>query len=153
MADFDGCTEDQAKRIPALQEDLVKAWAIQESGGSDTASLAAWRVDPLQINVPGDWNDGKSDLGLAEPTTRNEGDAKSNLKAAVAYLCRKGFGKSGQPPKNRPEGFFDGWATALERYNGRSDLSSNGRKFSENYSSKIRHRAGSPHKKTPIEIR
>lgn len=49
-----GCTAAQVAGIPYLEPDLVKAWMIQESGGSDERSLAAWRVDPVQVNVPGD---------------------------------------------------------------------------------------------------
>ena len=47
-----GCTPDQAQRIPVLLGALVKAWMIQESGGSDIRSRAAWKHDPLQVNVP-----------------------------------------------------------------------------------------------------
>ena len=73
------CDIDQALKIALLDENLVKAWMIQESGGGDHRSLAAWRVDPVQVNVPGDWNDFKTDLGLVSPTVRNEGNIKNNL--------------------------------------------------------------------------
>jgi hypothetical protein len=144
-----GCTPEQASTIPSLDDALVKAWLIQEAGGSDERSLAAWRVDPAQVNVPGDWNDEKTDLGLSEPKTRNEGEIKTNLKAAVAYLCRKGFGKSGKRP--HPEATFDGWDKALERYNGRSKMCGNKKTYSQNYSDTIVKRSKST-KAVQIEI-
>lgn len=147
-----GSTAEQAEKIPDLDYDIVKAWIIQETGGSDTRSSEAWRLDPAQVNVPGDWNEYKSDLGLTEPKVRNEGDLKTNLKAAVILLCRKGFGKSGQPPKNRPEATFDGWATALQRYNGRSDKCQTEGTYSQKYSSTIMARAGTPESKTAIQL-
>ncbi len=146
------CTEEQALRITAVDEDMVKAWMIQESGGGDARSLDAWRVDPVQANVPGDWNDYKSDLGLTRPTVRNEGSAQTNLQAGIILLARKGFGKSGQPPKNRPEGSFDGWDVALQRYNGRTDAASNGRRYSDNYADAISRRAADTKTHVAIEI-
>lgn len=143
-----GCTANQEDRIGDLSEALVKAWLIQESGGSPEA----WDVDPAQVNVPGDWNEWKEDLGLKKPTQRNEGTIRQNLEAAIKYLCRKGFGKSGQPPRNRPEGFFDGWPKAIERYNGRTDMRENGKTYSENYRDRIIDRANNPDVYTPIPL-
>ncbi len=37
---------------------------IQETGGADSRSQAAWKVDPLQVNVLGDWGEEKKFLGL-----------------------------------------------------------------------------------------
>ena len=145
-----GCTAEQAATIPDLSADLVKSWAIQESGGSDARSLAAWKGDPVQVNVPGDWNDYKSDVGLKEPKVRNEGDMKTNLTAGVSYLCRKGFGKSGRAPK--ADATFDGWETALRRYNGRTDEAADGKTYSENYAAKIKARAESPNTSHEIQI-
>ncbi|HEY1059352.1 MAG TPA: hypothetical protein VGE55_11545 [Limnobacter sp.] len=147
-----GCTEDQAAQIPILEDVLVKAWMIQESGGGDARSLAAWEVDPVQANVPGDWDDRKLELGLKKPLIRNEGDVQTNLKAGIGLLCRKGFGKSGQPPSNRPDGTFDGWATALQRYNGRTDQRKNGKTYSQNYSDTIILRSQSTDDHVPIEL-
>jgi len=147
-----GCTAAQAAAIEYLDPDLIKAWMIQESGGCDTRSLAAWRVDPVQVNVPGDWSESKTDLGLTQPAARNEGSIRANLKAGIALLCRKGFGKSGQRPENRPEASFDGWKEALRRYNGRSDMRDNGKKYSENYAETICTRFSTPTLATPIEL-
>ena len=131
---------------------LIKSWLIQESGGNDKRSVAAWATDPSQVNVPGDWNKHKNSLGLKEPKKRNEGALKGNLKASIIYLARKGFGKSGQPPKNRPEGIFDGWQIALERYNGRSVTTENDKKYRENYAQRIKDRAKTPETKYKIEL-
>jgi hypothetical protein len=146
------CTSAQALAITNLDEDLVKAWMIQESGGGDANSLAAWKTDPVQVNVPGDWSDVKESLGLTQPTARNSGDIRTNLKAGIIYLARKGFGKSGQQPSNRPEGIFDGWKAALQRYNGRTDAGSNGKKYSENYAEAIWKRSHDTETYVPIEL-
>lgn len=151
-AAFIGATEDQVADMPPLDPALVKAWLIQESGGNDERSRAAWAVDPGQVNVPGDWSDDKSSLGLTEPTARNEGDLETNIRAAIGWLARKGFGRSGQPPENRPTGTFDGWATALERYNGRGVTTDNGLPYRENYSQRIRDRASDPSQHQPISL-
>ena len=115
-------------------------------------SRAAWSKDPLQANVPGDWNPYKKYLGLREPRRRNEGSLEKNLKAGIMLLARKGFGVSGQPASNRPEGGFDGWKPALQRYNGRSDKAADGRMYREAYAERILKRASSPTCETPIPI-
>ena len=136
-----GATESQADSMPMITAAQVKAHMIQETGGGDVNSRAAWARDPLQVNVPGDWNPYKKYLGLREPRRRNEGSFEKNLRAGIMLLARKGFGVSGQPAANRPDGGFDGWARALQRYNGRSDKAADGSKYSEAYSVRIRKRA------------
>ena len=147
-----GSTEGQASSIPPLTTAQVKAHIIQETGGGDLNSRTAWAHDPLQVNVPGDWNPYKKYLGLKEPRRRNEGSGEANLKAGLMLLARKGFGVSGQPASNRPDGGFDGWARALQRYNGRSDKAADGSKYSEAYSARIRKRAESLAEEVPIPI-
>lgn len=147
-----GCTANQGSGVPNLDADMVKSWFIQETGGNDRNSRAAWSVDPGQVNVPGDWNDYKADLGLGKPTRRNEGDLLNNVRAAVAYLCRKGFGTSGQPARNREDGFFDGWPDALRRYNGRGEMAGNGKRYRDNYADRITDRAKNPDQYFPIEL-
>ncbi len=144
-----GATSGQVADIDDISYDLVKAWIIQESGGGDAASLAAWSVDPAQVNVPGDWNDYKLSLGLKKPSQINTGDIRTNLKAAIGYLARKGFGKSGQPPSNNPQTHFDGWPIALQRYNGRSDGTP---PYRERYAKRIVDRANNPNTHFPIEL-
>lgn len=141
---FIGATSAQAKAIPDLSEALVKSWVIQETGGNDIRSVAAWKVDPAQVNVPGDWSPYKQSAGLSMPKTRNEGTVEQNLKAAIIWLARKGFGKSGQPPKNRSNATFDGWQVAFERYNGRTVITTNNKAYSKNYAQRIVDRAQNP---------
>ena len=50
-----GGTPEQAAKVGDLTPALVKAHMIEESGGNGPRSKAAWAVDPLQVNVPGDW--------------------------------------------------------------------------------------------------
>ena len=143
-ADWAGATPAQGKKIPALTSALVKSHMIEETGGRDARSLAAWDVDPQQVNVPGDWSDAKSSLGLKKPSKRNEGTAEQNIRAAIRFLTRKGFGVSGQPASKRPSGTFDDWQTALKRYNGRGDEMVDGKSYSETYAEHIVARAKDP---------
>ncbi|MDQ7048346.1 MAG: RHS repeat-associated core domain-containing protein [Enterobacterales bacterium] len=139
-ADAYGATEDQAKGIPDLDPRLVKAWMIQESGGNDKLSKAAWDVDPLQANAYKlDWDKYKPGLGLKK-SEAGAGNLKTNLRAGVIMMVRKGFGISAQPPSNRTSGTFDGFSTALQRYNGRTALTTNGSAYSTNYSNRIMQR-------------
>ena len=140
-AKWAGSTPEQAASMPELTAAQVKAHMIQETGGGDVRSRAAWAKDPLQLNVPGDWNPYKKHLGLREPRKRNEGSLEKNLKAGIMLLARKGYGVAGQPAANNSKGSFDGWKTALQRYNGRSDKASDGRPYREAYAARILERA------------
>ena len=148
-----GGSEQQASKIADLTPALVKAHMIEESGGNGPASKAAWAVDPLQVNVPGDWGEEKKLVGLSKPSRRNEGTAEANVRAAIRYLSRKGFGASGRPASDRPSGFFDGWPKALQRYNGRRDRTATDRYYSDEYADKIVKRAANPSLFVPIEIK
>ena len=148
-----GGSNGQASKINDLTPALVKAHMIEETGGNGKSSLAAWAVDPLQVNVPGDWGKEKELVGLVKPSRRNEGTAEQNIRAAIRYLSRKGFGSSGAPAARRPQGFFDGWPTALTRYNGRRDRTETDRYYSDEYSDKIVRRALDPETFVPIEIK
>ena len=148
-----GGTAEQAAKIADLTPAIVKAHMIEESGGNGPRSKAAWAVDPLQVNVPGDWGDEKTLVGLSKPAKRNEGTAEDNVRAAIKYLSRKGFSASAKPASLRPNGFFDGWLKALQRYNGRRDRTDTDRYYSDEYADKIVRRATNPDLFVPIEIK
>lgn len=148
-----GATPEQAKRIPMLTTALVKSHMIEETGGRDAKSRAAWDVDPQQVNVPGDWSESKERIGLSKPSRRNEGTPEQNIRAAIKFLVRKGFGSSGQPAARRPKGVFDDWQTALRRYNGRVDEMVDGRNYSETYADHIVSRAKDPSRFVAIRKR
>ena len=148
-----GGTASQAAAVPDLSSALVKAHMIEESGGNGPRSKAAWAVDPLQVNVPGDWGDEKELVGLSRPQKRNEGSAEQNIRAAIMYLSRKGFSTAARPAANRPKGYFDGWLKALRRYNGRRDRTGTDRYYSDEYADKIMRRASNPDMFVPIEIK
>lgn len=148
-----GATSAQAAKIPDLSPTLVKSHMIEESGGNGPRSIAAWAVDPLQVNVPGDWGPEKALVGLVKPRRRNEGTLENNVRAAIRYLARKGFSASARPAAERPKGFFDGWPKALQRYNGRRDRTDTDRYYSDEYASKILRRAANPEVFVPIEIK
>ncbi len=148
-----GGTAEQAAKIEDLTPAIVKAHMIEESGGNGPRSKAAWAVDPLQVNVPGDWGEEKTLVGLKKPSKRNEGTAEDNVRAAIKYLSRKGFTPSAKPASLRPNGFFDGWLKALQRYNGRRDRTDTDRYYSDEYADKIVRRAKNPDLFVPIEIK
>ncbi len=148
-----GGTPAQAAKIPDLTPAQVKAHMIEESGGNGPRSKAAWAVDPLQVNVPGDWGEEKELVGLVKPAKRNEGTAEANVRAAIKYLSRKGFGVSGRPAATRPDGTFDSWHEACRRYNGRRDRTDTDRYYSDEYADKIMRRAANPDLFVPIEIK
>jgi hypothetical protein len=126
---------------------------IEESGGNGPRSIAAWKVDPLQVNVPGDWGDEKKLVGLNKPEKRNEGSLETNIRAALRYLSRKGFGTSAKPAAETPKSKFSGWLSALRRYNGRRDRTETDRYYSDEYADKIMKRANNPSMFVPIEIK
>ena len=144
---------DQARTIPDITEELVKAHMIQETGGGDRRSLAAWNGDPLQVNVPGDWGEEKKLLGLRKPRQRNEGGVELNVRAAIKYLVRKGFSKSGKPVRLLDEKKFWDWATALENYNARVVRTASGKKYCVEYADLIIRRAENHDQHVGIEIR
>ena len=139
--EYCGCTDEQEGKIPNITPALVKSWMIQESGGGRLEDLDRWNVDPTTINHPGDYSQVKSELGLQKYDRPNKGDLETNIKAALAFLCRKGFGKSGMPARKRESGFFDSWKEAFHRYG----------PGTKTYSDKIFRRAESIDTYEPIE--
>ena len=148
-----GGTAAQGAGVKDITPALVKSHMIEESGGNGRRSLAAWAVDPLQVNVPGDWGEEKTLVGLKKPSKRNEGTVEDNIRAAIRYLSRKGFTAAARPAAERPKGFFDGWRKALQRYNGRRDRTDTDRYYSDEYADKIVRRAEHPEVFVPIEIK
>lgn len=148
-----GATSVQAGNIRPITAAQIKSHMIQETGGADAKSRAAWKKDPLQANVPGDWSTYKKYVGLHKPRNRNEGSLEANLKAGIMILVRKGFSESGQPAANRPKNSFTTWRRALQRYNGRKDLTVDGVPYRDVYASRILKRAESPKSFVDIPIK
>lgn len=148
-----GGTAQQAAKVSDLTPALVKSIMIEESGGGSAVSRAAWEKDPMQVNVPGDWDSAKALAGLRKPSNRNEGSLAGNMRAGIKWLVRKGFGVSGKPAAERPAGYFDGWSTALKRYNARNGRTTDGRRYSDAYADKIMRRARNPDVFVPVELR
>ena len=146
-------TAAQAAKIPDLDPAILKSQMIEETGGNGSRSRAAWAIDPLQVNVPGDWGAEKELVGLTKPAKRNEGSLENNLRAGLKYLVRKGFATSAKPAKSRPNGFFDGWKKAIQRYNGRRDRTDTDRYYSDEYADKIMRRAENADVFEPIQIK
>ncbi len=136
--------------LPKLSPALIKSLMIEESGGNGPRSREAWKRDPLQVNVPGDWSNAKAELGLRKPEARNEGTLEGNLRAGIRYLARKGFGVSGRALIYRPDAYFDSWRTALQRYNGRNDALADGRRYRVAYADRVLRRASNPNRFVPI---
>jgi hypothetical protein len=81
---------------------FLKAWAMVESGGSKSAFLS----DPLQVNVPGDWNTQKLEmLGFQKGRMMTP---ELSVEGALKWLEYKGSLR----------GRWSGYQTALRNYNG-----------------------------------
>ena len=83
-----GGTSDQGKGVSKITAAQVKAHMIQETGGGDMRSRAAWSKDPLQANVPGDWNPYKKYLGLREPRRHAQRKGRTAPRPSGALLRR-----------------------------------------------------------------
>jgi RHS repeat-associated protein len=96
--------EDQGYRTPQF----VKAWAMIESGGNKEAFLS----DPLQVNVPGDWDAAK--LRIAGLTGPNQTmTPEISAAAGLEWLRYKSFLRDGQGGVT----YLGDWG-GLQRYNG-----------------------------------
>lgn len=158
-AGFIGATPEQVAEMGDVDPAMIKSWLIQETGGGDKRSRAAWDKDPAQVNVPGDWGhrtkSPKADeqMGLSRPSRRNTGTTDGNMKASMVWLARKGFSRSGKAPKDLEGGqSFGGWEKALQNYNGRGEKRSNGKRYRENYAERILQRAGNSEEHAPIQL-
>ena len=67
-------------------------------------------------------------------------------------MIRKGFGRAAQMPSNNPDSTFDGYYTAVERYNGRREMTENGNLYTENYVRHIFNRANDPDTYYQVEL-
>ncbi len=108
-----------------MDPQLMKAWAMVESGGSKDAFLS----DPFQVNNIGDWEDSKLRLGLEKG--KKPGPALS-AHAALRWLDKKGHNtivyKNGAKTT-----VYRGLTYALYNYNGRNKIDSNGNPHKYNY--------------------
>lgn len=95
---------------------MMKAWAMVESGGSKEVFLR----DPLQVNNPGDYNDPKPQVtGLEKGQLMTP---EISAEAALKWLDYRGYERDKQ---HRP-GPWLGLEEALQRYNGRKDVDRRG---------------------------
>lgn len=83
---------------------------------------------------------------------RNEGGVEQNIRAAVKYLVRKGFSRSGKPVRVVSRQEFWDWATALENCNSRTVLTVSGKKYCVEYADLIIDRAENCNRHVGIEI-
>ncbi|SIT22861.1 RHS repeat-associated core domain-containing protein, partial [Chryseobacterium ureilyticum] len=103
---------EATKGIPDLDPTLVKAVTVQESNVGTTGI-----TDIMQANVPGDWSKMKSSYQL----TKGEKTSETNsLYAGTRVLATKGFkgGVSVDSKTGKATYKFQGWAKAVEAYNG-----------------------------------
>ena len=99
-----------------LTPELVKAWMMEESGGTQSAFLR----DPMQVNNPGDWADLKSEMGL---TKGEEMTREVSVAAALGWLEYKGTpGRMDKFGEYTYTGSFRGDRNALKNYNGNTNI-------------------------------
>ncbi len=112
-----------------IDPQLMKAWAMVESGGSKEQFLS----DPFQVNVA-DWANAKSDLGLVKGKAPGP---KLGTYAALRWLDRKGH-KTTVLKNGTKTTVYLGLARAFMRYNGNSRIDKNGKPHYENYIAAIK---------------
>jgi hypothetical protein len=111
-----------------LDPNLVKAWALQESGGHEDVFTGG---DMMQVNVTGDWVPEKSWFGLKKGEKM---DPEKSLRTALEWAWYKGELTKGMKGDSPDSGWyatqrgtkafpgyqstFDGWDHALTDYNG-----------------------------------
>jgi hypothetical protein len=112
-----------------LDPALVKAWALQESGGHQDVFAQG---DMMQMNVRGDWAPEKQNFGL---TGKNEKiDPRKSLEVALRWAYYKGEITRAKTGETNGEGWHDtqrgtksvpgyesqftNWDNALDDYNG-----------------------------------
>jgi len=110
-----------------LDPNMVKAWALQESGGHKDVFSSG---DMMQVNNPGDWVEFKENFGM---TKREKMTPESSLRAALEWAYHKGEITRSKQANSDPEwhdtqrgsasikGYesqFTNWDTALDAYNG-----------------------------------
>ena len=112
-----------------LDPALVKAWALQESGGHQDVYSQG---DMMQMNVPGDWVREKKWFGISGK--REKLDPRKSLEVALRWAYYKGeitrakrsdaasdgWHDTQRGTKSVPgyESQFSDWNTALDGYNG-----------------------------------
>lgn len=128
VADFNeekGWDTDHAHYLDA---NLVKAWALQESGGHKNVFTSG---DMMQVNVTGDYVPEKKHFGLEK---REKVDPEKSLRTALDWAYYKGEVTKGMKGGTPDEGWhptqrgtksqpgyqskFVGWKKALTNYNG-----------------------------------
>ncbi len=111
-----------------LDPNMVKAWALQESGGHQSIFSGG---DMMQVNNKGDWAKEKTQFGM---TKGEQMTPESSLRAALAWAYYKGETTRAKQGEDNGEGWHDtqrgskslpgyesrftGWKNALEDYNG-----------------------------------
>jgi hypothetical protein len=112
-----------------LDPNLVKAWALQESGGHEDVFTSG---DMMQMNVAGDWAKEKQWFGIANKHEKL--DPEKSLRVALRWAYYKGEitqqkkgdqnsagwhdTQRGTQPFTGYESKFTGWDRGLTDYNG-----------------------------------
>ena len=90
---------------------LMKAWMMQESGGTPDA----FKTDLFQVNKAGDWDPAKANKNFAGLSQGQAMAPQTSADAALKWLHYKGrIDTDGKPPKWVP---YQGHYEALRNYN------------------------------------
>ncbi|HVU57993.1 MAG TPA: hypothetical protein VHD83_23190 [Puia sp.] len=71
-------------------------------------------TDVMQVNVPGDWNSSKANIGL---TKNQDMTPESSINAALKYLFIRGMKSGDDGVMNWRSGSGGDWTNAVEKYN------------------------------------
>ena len=112
-----------------MDPQLMKAWAMEESGGNRNAFLS----DTFQVNKLGDWADEKTNVGLQKGQIMT---TSTSADAALKWLDMKGHITTKLADGSYSTAYTN-LHTAFERYNKNKATEGNGKPHYVNYANKI----------------
>jgi hypothetical protein len=102
-----------------LDVNVVKAMVLTETqSGNISGATGTGQTDVMQSNVPGDWNNTKSAIGLTNGQTMTP---ETSINAGVKLLFMKGMGSDANGVMNWRNGKGGDWSNAVQKYNGGGD--------------------------------
>lgn len=102
-----------------LDVNIVKAMVLTETeSGNLSGATGTGTTDVMQSNVPGDWNNSKTAIGLTKDQAMTP---ETSINAGVKLLFMKGMGSDANGVMNWRNGKDGDWSNAVQKYNGGGD--------------------------------
>ena len=102
-----------------LDVNIVKAMVLTETeSGNLSGATGTGTTDVMQSNVPGDWNNSKTAIGLTKDQAMTP---ETSINAGAKLLFMKGMGSDANGVMNWRNGKDGDWSNAVQKYNGGGD--------------------------------